>query len=490
MTSTLPPKPQEIINILKKEIGYSEELIIKIIPYPYQNVYLLFIDTLCSQTTINKFILNYFDQDLKKVTKKINLLNHFKTYLPIHKIVTVTNYNDLITFLLSGYPLILIDDSKQALALEAKEQLNSSIQDAKAETIIKGPKDAFTENYQVNLGLIRKRLKTETLWIQEFTVGTKSKTKVGVCYLKDIVDLNLVNYVTNKIKNIDIDAILDSNYIIELISSNQNNVLVDYLSTERPDLVNIHLLNGKIGIVVENTPYVVLIPVVFTDFFHSSEDYYFKSVNVSYTRIIRFIALAITLLTPALYIAITTHNHEAIPEKLLVSFAAQRDGVPFPTIIEALLMLVTFEILKETDLRIPQVLGSALSIVGALVLGQAAVEAGIVSPIMVIVISITAISGLIIPYLEFTHAIRWWRLLLIIAASSFGIVGIFLASIFLIINISSLKSFGKPFLSPIAPLNLNEQSNNIILTNKSKFWRRPRLTAFKNRKRTAGDQSE
>jgi spore germination protein KA len=476
----------EIIEKIKKDTGNSPDIIIKTVPFLGTYIHVVFGETVTDRTTINEFILEFFEKKENDSKSETDVIKYLKTKIPAQKITKISKYDEFLYNIFSGFTVILVDGSDEALAIECRTKLDSGVMPAQAETIIKGPKDAFTENYQTNIGLIRKRIKSEKLWLEEHIVGKRSKTKVGILYIEDIVDKKIVKYISDKIKKIDIDSIMDSNYIIELISGNYRNVFSDYLSTERPDIVNMHLLNGKIAIIVENTQYVVIVPIVFFDFFHTSEDFYQKVINVNYTRIVRLLAFFITILTPAIYIAITTHNHEAIPEKLLISFSAQRDGVPFPSIVEALLMLITFEILKETDLRIPNMLGSALSIVGALVLGEAAVQAGIVSPIMVIVIAITAISGLIVSSVELSNGIRWWRIIYIIGAASLGLIGVLLVSLVLVINITSIKSFGLPFFSPVAPLNFSNQNNAIFLTNKRKFMQRDSLTAKRNKKRSAG----
>lgn len=481
----LPKNSLEIIENIKQKTGDSSDIIIRTISIFNTYIHIIFNEPMCDRIIINEFILEFFD-DIKDNPKGKELIKYIKSKLPAHKITKINNYDDLYYNLLSGFTIILIDGINECLSIESKAKLNSGILPSQAETVIKGPKDAFTEDYQINLGLVRKRLKDDKLRIEEHVLGRRSQTKVGVLYIDDIVDKQLVQNVNEKIKKIDIDAIMDSNYVAELISDNKRNVFSDYLSTERPDVVTAHLLNGKIAIIVENTQYVVVIPILFVEFFQTSEDFYHKAFNVNYTRIIRLIAFIITLIVPAIYIAITTHNHEAIPAKLLISFSEQRSGVPFPSIIEALLMLITFEILKESDLRIPKALGSALSIVGAIVLGQAAVEAGIVSQIMVIVIAVTAISGLIVSSTELVYGIRWWRIVFIIASATLGLIGVFIASLLFAINLSSMKSFGIPYLSPLTPLNLENQNNGIFITNKRKFKKRDALTAKKNQNRSAG----
>lgn len=481
----LSKNSQEIIKNIKQKTGDSSDIIIKTISVFDTEINIVFSEPMCDRVTINEFILEFFEK-FRKDEKVKDLVKYIKSKLPAHKITKINNYSDLYYNLLSGFTIILIDGIDECLSIETKAKLNSGILPAQAEMVIKGPKDAFTEDYQTNLGLVMKRLKDCQLRVKEHVLGRRSQTKVSVLYIDDIVNQELVKSVQDKISRIDIDAIADSNYIAELISDNKKNVFTDYLSTERPDVVTNHLLNGKIAIIVENTQYAVIIPILFIEFFHSSEDYYHKVFNVNYTRFIRLIAFIITLIVPAVYIAITTHNHEAIPAKLLISFSAQRSGVPFPSIVEALLMLITFEILKESDLRIPKALGSALSIVGAIVLGQAAVEAGIVSQIMVIVIAITAISGLIVSSSELVYGIRWWRIIFILASATLGIIGVFLVGSLLIINLSSIKSFGIPYLSPLAPLNFENQNNGIFITNKRKFKKRDTITAKNNINRSVG----
>ena len=240
------------------------------------------------------------------------------------------------------------------------------------------------------------------------------------------------------------------------------------------------LLNGKIAIVVDNTPFVILMPAFFIEFFHTMDDYFQSGINATYMRIIRIIAFIITVMLPAIYIALITFNHEVLPPSLLINFAMQKEGVPFPTILEALIMNITFEILRETDIRAPSALGSALSIVGALVLGDAAVNAGLVSPIMVIVIAITAISELIFSLNDVSNAVKIWRLIFIIFASLSGMLGVFIALILLVAELSSINSFGVPFMYPTAPLDIHDQGNDIILTKKYKMSFRNKLTARKN----------
>ena len=238
---------------------------------------------------------------------------------------------------------------------------------------------------------------------------------------------------------------------MELIENSKKSDFPTIISTERPDLVSFYLLQGRIALVVENSPFVLVIPAFIMDFVNNAEDNLQQSRSVTLTKIVRYIAFIITIITPAFYVALITFDQETIPTQLLVSFATQRDGVPFPALVEAFLMILSFEILREGDYRVPNAVGSTLSIVGALILGDAAVNAGIVSPIMIIVIAITTISGLMFTDINMANALRLWRLIFLVFAGLAGIMGITIAAMLFIVKIASTKSFSKPYTYPVAP---------------------------------------
>lgn len=473
------------INFIKDKTGNSPDIIIKELSLFNTKISVIFNETLSDKEFIDKIVLVYFNKELRNnIKKKINILNYIETTIPTHKTVKIKNYSELFYNLLCGFTIIIIEGEKEALSLETRAQLDSGILEAQNEQVIKGPKDAFTENYQTNIGLVRRRIKSEDLWLEEMVLGTKTKTKVGIFYIQNIANKKLVDNIIKKIEKIEIDSILDSNYIIETISENKRNFFSNYISSERPDVISMYLLEGRIAIVVENTQYVVVIPAFFIDFFHTTEDFYRKIYNVNFVRVVRIIAFFIAILIPALYIAIATFNIEAIPNQMLMSFATQRDGVPLPTVLETLMMITVFEILRETDARIPSAIGSSLSIVGAIVLGQAAVMANIVSPVTIIVVSLTSISGMISFNMDMVGGIRWWKIIFLLFAAVFGLFGIVIAGLIFIIYVTSIKSFGIPYLTPIAPFYIDEQRNSLFLTNKRKFKFRSFITAKKNKKRS------
>ena len=466
-----------MLEHIKSKIGNSPDFVIKKMNICNKEIILLFFETLTDTSNISEFILKYLSYI--KLNKKviINFDDYIKKYIPSFKVVELKSIDEVITSTYNGF-IVLVIDSKY-YSMEVRRVLDSGITKSENEKTIRGAKDAFTENYQTNIGLIRKRIRNESLWLEEVTIGKKSNTKIGIMYINDIVNKRLLLKIKENVKRINIDSVLDSTYIYEYIKNNKS-LFPNAIITERPDLASYKLLNGKVCIVVDNSPYVILFPAFFMEFFHTMDDYYENNVIASYIRIIRVIAFITTIMLPALYIALITYNYEIVPPTLLINFAIQKENVPFPTIIEALLMNTIFEILHETDLRVPTSLGSALSIVGALVLGDAAVSAGLVSPIMVIVIAITAISELIFSINDVSNASKIWRLIFILLASVLGIIGVFIGIILLISELTSINSFGFPYMYPSSPLNKLDEENNIILTKKYKFKFRNKLTAYIN----------
>lgn len=473
-------KFKKIRTYINEKTNNNPDYIFKTVGFSKYDIHAIFCESLVSRDIINHYILEFFEEKNVMKIKTDDILTYLEESLPTHNIKRVKYYEEMMYYLYSGFTIIAVNGYKEVLVAETKAILNSTISPSKNEKVLKGPTDSFTENYQLNLGLIRKRLKTDKLCLQEVDVGELSKTKVGILHISDIASNEIVEYIKEKIANIEIDVVLDSNYILDTINGNIDNFFPTYLPTERPDLVIAKLVQGKIIILVENSQLVTVLPVTFLELFHNPEDYYQTPINANYTRIIRIIAFLITVLMPAIYIAMIDYNHETIPTNLLINFSTQRDGVPLPSILEAILMLLTFEILRETDARIPTIIGSSLSIVGALVLGEAAVTAGVVSPIMVIVIAITSISGFILSYFDVSTAIRWWRLIFLIFAAFAGMIGVIIVGLLFIINLSGTQVLGVPYLSPITPLYVKNLTDSVFVSKKSKFVKRSSLFSKKN----------
>jgi len=470
-----------MIERLKKDTNQVSDIIYKDIKISNQTITIIYSEVLTSSENITGILLRNISKIIEEdLIKKEDLFSYLYNNLPGHNRSMINNYNDFLTKLWNGYTIIYINDN-EVFALETRASLDRGISTVDSELSVRGPKDSFTENFNKNLGLIRRRIKSEKLWHDDVLIGKQTQTKVSVVYMKNIVKESLVHEVNKKLKKINIDGIIDSGYLKKYLVK-KNSIFPTIITTERPDLVCMALLEGKCCIVVDNSPYVLIMPCFFIDLFHTPDDYYQKTINISFIRIIRLLAFLIAIFIPAYYIAITTHNHDSVTTDLLLNFLMQRSTVPFPALVEGLIMAISFETLRESDMRMASTMGTAVSILGGLVLGDAAVQAGIISPIMIIVVAISAISGLVFTSIELTSAIRFWRIFLMVLAATLGIYGIFLGLILLVTKLASISSFNQPYLAPFSPFIKSEQKDAILKINSgSKIKKRNPLLTTKNR---------
>lgn len=478
-----------ILEKIVKDYGNSSEIVKRTINIGKQKIGYIYLESVSSDDKISNFFMKDISDYVKNRKKNLfeALFTSLENSIPNSHLQTVDTYDKLYYFLSSGYTAIFVDDESRGIVIETKSQLDRGVTEASSEAVVRGPKDSFTENNATNLGLIRKRIKDSNLWFDETVVGRRTKTKVTIAYIQDVADKERVQHIKQKLEQIDVDGILDSGYIREFILKENKSSFPQFKSTERPDIACSALLDGKIVVLVENSPFVLITPGLLIDYLHSPEDNYQKPINTNFTRILRFLAFIITIITPGFYIAVTTFNHQMIPNELLISLALQREGVPFPTAFEILMLIITFEILRESDIRIPNAMGAAISIVGALVLGDAAVSAGIISPIVVIIVAITAISGLLYTDIDFVNATRLWRIIFIFASMTAGLVGFVIAGIIFITKLCSLETGNVPYLAPISPFYSQDQANFLFRKSRDKVRYRPKFLSQKNRKRMGGN---
>lgn len=451
----------KIIEKLKKDTNNSSYIVYREKYINKSKIDIIYNETLCDSDKLSDFILRSLDHIETIYKEEDTLYEIVKDNISNMKIKDIKGYDDVCKYINNGFVILLIEDD-YSLALEVKKNLSRSIDKPITESTLRGPLDCFTENIETNVGLIKRRLKTNKLWNDDYNLGKYTNNKISILSIDGITDNNVKEILIEKIKKIDIDSVTDSGTLKHLLVKESKTIFPTIMTTERPDKVCDSLMQGKTVIIVDNSPFALIMPVFLNDFFISEDDKDSKYMNNSLIRILRYIAFFITLMTPALYIAVTTFNQEMLPLEFLISFASQRSSVPFPAFFEALLMILSFEILRESDLRIPNVSTSALSIVGALILGEAAVNAGIVSPVMIIVEAVTAISALLFTEPELINAIKWYRLLFMIGATTIGMYGVFIVFIFFITNLCSLNSFGKPYTIPFAPLSISGLKNSII----------------------------
>lgn len=450
----------KIINKLKEETNNSSYIVYREKYINNIKIDIIYNEVLTDQDKMSNFIYRSLDHIEKIYQEKELLYDVIKNNISNIKIKEINNYQDICKYLNNGFVILLIEDD-YSLALEVKKNLTRSIEKPMTETTIRGAMDSFTENIETNIGLIKRRLKTNKLWNEDMELGKYTKNKISILTIKGLTDSKIKDNIINKLNSLDIDGVTDTGTLKHLIENETKTIFPTSITTERPDKVVSSLLRGKTVIIIDNCPFVLIMPVDINDFFLSQDDKDSNYINNSLTRILRYLAFFITVLTPGIYIALTTFNQEMIPLELLTSFASQRSTVPFPAFFEALLMFISFEILRESDYRIPNVSNSALSIVGALILGEAAVNAGIVSPIMIIIVAITAISALVIVEPELSNAIKWYRILFMLGGTTIGIFGIFIVFIIFTTNLCSVNSYGKSFTMPFTPID-SDIKNSII----------------------------
>lgn len=450
----------KIINKLKEETNNSSYIVYREKYINNIKIDIIYNEVLTDQDKMSNFIYRSLDHIEKIYQEKELLYDVIKNNISNIKIKEINNYQDICKYLNNGFVILLIEDD-YSLALEVKKNLTRSIEKPMTETTIRGAMDSFTENIETNIGLIKRRLKTNKLWNEDMELGKYTKNKISILTIKGLTNSKIKDNIINKLNSLEIDGVTDTGTLKHLIENETKTIFPTSITTERPDKVVSSLLRGKTVIIIDNCPFVLIMPIDINDFFLSQDDKDSNYINNSLTRILRYLAFFITILTPGIYIALTTFNQEMIPLELLTSFASQRSTVPFPAFFEALLMFISFEILRESDYRIPNVSNSALSIVGALILGEAAVNAGIVSPIMIIIVAITAISALVIVEPELSNAIKWYRILFMLGGTTIGIFGIFIVFIIFTTNLCSINSYGKSFTMPFTPIN-SDIKNSII----------------------------
>ncbi|MCZ8512172.1 spore germination protein [Paenibacillus filicis] len=365
----------------------------------------------------------------------------------------LSSFGDIAEQILKGNLAILVDGEPNALLADVKMFETRSIQEAANEASLRGTREGFTENLRTNTTLIRRIIATPKLKIESLKVGKLTQTDVVVAYIEGIVSMSVLNEVRKRINRIQLEGILESGYIEESIEDSHFSPFPQMLNTERPDVVAAGLLEGRVAILTNGTPFALVAPMTFWAGLQAPDDYYERFLFVSVNRWIRYIFALFSVLFPSMYIALTNFHQEMIPPKLMMNIAALRDKAPFPTVIEVLIMEFMFEALREAGIRLPQQIGPLVSIVGALVIGEAAVRAGIISAPIVIVVSAAGIASFVIPRYRFSFPARMLRFPLLILSGVLGLYGLAIGIIAILIHLIQLSPFGTPYLTPIAPIS-------------------------------------
>lgn len=470
---------QHNLTLFDHQLGQNDDFVVR--QFRVKNgrdAAILFIDGMVDRNIISDFIIRYTtDVDIADGEPAVNELE------------STDQLRQAIRNILSGNSVLIIDGQPNVYLGNTRGWDRRGVEEPKTESVVRGPRDGFSETLTVNSALIRARLKDPNLRLKHFVIGQRTQTDVHVMYLEGVAHPPIVQEIFRRLEQINQDGILESGYIEQSIQDRRWSPFPQLQNTERPDKVVANLLEGKVAILVDGTPFVLIAPAIFGQFYQSPEDYYERFYIASFIRMIRATSMIIALLLPSLYIAFSSFHPEMIPSRLVIAMAAGRSTVPFPSVVEALIMEVAIEILREASVRLPGPIGPTIGIVGALVVGEAAVSAGLVSPIMVIIVALTTIGSFATPSYSAAIAIRMLRFPLMLLAGMFGLYGIMLFLIVILVHLASLKSFGVPYMSPISPINLLGMRDYIVRAALMSMKRRPTMFHPHDEVRMKGDDS-
>lgn len=445
---------------------------------------LVYIDGLANVEEADQHVLTPLQQDIALE----HTLSNIRKKISVSSIKTVRTVDDVIEEISNGNPVLLVNQENQGLSIGLAKWDKRAIEEPVAESVLRGPREGFIETLRTNTSLLRRKLRSPNLKIRSLNIGKYSKTPVAIAYIEGIADPTLIEEMTNRLQRIEIDGVLTTTYIEELIEDNPYSPFPQLLATERPDVAGAYLLEGHVVVLAEGTSTVLIAPLTFFALLQSPEDYYERYFVGTAIRWLRYLFLAISLLGPSLYVAVVSYHQEMLPTTLLLTMAKSREQVPFPALVEAILMETVFEALREAGARLPKQIGSAVSIVGALVIGQAAIAAGIASAPMVMVVAITGIASFMAPRFTVGITFRLLRFPMMLLAGFLGLLGLILGVIVVLNHLLNLRSFGVPYMTPLAPMKGRDMKDVLLRAPRWALNTRPHLSGEWNQYRQAPGQ--
>ncbi|WP_042356140.1 spore germination protein [Bacillus rubiinfantis] len=442
---------QANLELLKDMFKDCSDIVFRTFIAGEQKACLIFVDGFVDTASIELHGLRQLLEEVEIESITAEILK--ERVISISSISETAELDKVVSNVLKGNTVLLVDGLTKAIIYDAKGGERRTVSEPQTEPTVRGPREGFTEKLRVNTALIRHKIRSNRLKILSKDIGEETQTGIAILYVEGIAAPELVEEVMSRLDRIKIDGILESGYIEEFIEDSPWSMFPQIQNTERPDTVAANLLEGRVAIIVDGTPFVLILPATFWQFFQSSEDYYGRYHIYIFLRLLRISFVFIALTLPGIYTAVTTFHQEMIPTTLLFTIAASREAIPFPMLIEVLIMELSFEALREAGVRLPLVVGQAVGILGAIVIGQAAVEAGIVSAPTVIIVSITGIASFTIPRFNMSISIRMLRFPLIILGSMFGLYGVIIGILFILTHLCKLRSYGVPYFWPLAPMS-------------------------------------
>jgi spore germination protein KA len=482
--NSLSKSLEENIKIFKKLFKDDDTLVVRRFENELNNdikFCILFTNGMISSTAINDNIIKPIMLNTSIDNKK-NLLDAIMYHVLFsNSVEKISEVNKVIESIVSGDTILFVEGSSEALTIDSKGWQTRAIEEPDGEKIIRGPREGFTESLIMNISMVRRKLATNNLKFKFRTIGVQSQTKICLCYIEGIVNNQILMELNKRLDGINIDGITASGPIVELIKDSPLSLFKTVGSTERPDVVAGKLLDGRIAIIVDGTPVAITVPHIFIEYFQVNEDYYINFYYSSINRLLRILSFILTISLTPVYIALTSFHQEMVPTPLIRSISSARQSVPFPTVVEVIILLIAFEILREAGTRMPTAIGQALSIVGALVLGQAAVEARIVSAPVVIIVALTGITGLVMPRFKGAEIIL--RIIFLLLSSVIGLYGYIFGIVGLLIHLFSIRSFGVPYMLSLMTFNPQDIKDTAIRVPWMYMKNRPKIIAPNNRVR-------
>ena len=410
-----------------------------------KKIFMVYTDNIVDGATIEDFIMTNL---MTRYDEENSLEELMEKAIAIGELEKEYDFEKLFDAVLLGDTILLMDGADYGLVASTKGFPGRGVPEAATEVVVQGPKDAFAEIGSKNIVLIRRRIRDTRLKVKRMRIGSRTKTDIAILYMEDIVRNEILEKVQKSLENIKTDGIFDSGMLEQLIEKNKFSPFPQLQLTERPDKAAASIMEGRIAVVVDNTPFAMLFPTTLNVFFQAAEDYYERWEIMSFIRLIRFIAAFIAISLPGLYIALTSYHPNLLPTTLAVKIAASRQDIPFPAVVEVLIMEIAFELLREAGIRLPSPVSSTIGIVGGIIIGQSAVEAGIMGPVVVIVGALTGICTFVIPNSPFVAGIRLSKYIVIGLSAALGIFGFWTGLLFVLIHLASINSFGIPYLFP------------------------------------------
>ncbi|QDQ02176.1 spore germination protein [Lysinibacillus fusiformis] len=470
------------VKTLKELFQRSADVLFEQYNFNDHKVHFITCDAMVDQQLLNSVVVQRVQSLFEDISEEL-LEDNIKNDLHIPDLQKVKTKEDAITLVYRGHVLLYFEKENFLFSSNIAKKPNRKLEETRLELIVKGPRDDFIEDVFINIALIRKRIPTNSLNVETLEIGKRSKTTVAVLYFEDVVNKNMLTTIKNQLNQVDVDIVFSGDLLMERLEKNDK-VLPKHDYTGRPDFAVQALTRGRVIILVDGVSYAVITPANMLLLFKTGEDNDYPNVASSLERLLRIVGILISMLMPGFYLALTTFHQEQLPVLLLATIVQSRTGLPLPTVLEILLMLFMFELFREANLRLPSVISGTMSVVGGLIIGDAAIKAGVTSPDMIVVIAISSIAAFTLVNQSFVTAMSIFRLIFVLASAFLGLFGFFMALFFLILYAANIRVLGIPYLNIAADLNWQDIKKSLIRVSPKGYSKRPEFLNPQDKTRT------